>query len=210
MLLSRERIHQRAQHSLRREVVNSRSDASEIAERLVQSVGHCVENKPLVARAWRACNRDRQPEFERHVQSRRARSLVVKRDPGNVMKRKLRTRDQVIDAVELRTARRIVHRSRGNQSITCDARDQRKIDRLISLGVREIDESVPRCGYYFFFAARLRRSARRKLSARTSRTISLNSATRAGRIPRIEATSSGVGKSEVIKTFRLASITGKF
>ena len=50
VLMSPERIHQRAQNSFRRSVVDSGSDTAKIAESLIEPIRNGIEHEPLMIR----------------------------------------------------------------------------------------------------------------------------------------------------------------
>lgn len=120
--------------------MDERANSAEIAQRFIQAVRHRVEHEPLMTDAGGTRVRHGQSELERHVQARRARSSSVQRYPGEIVKRILRRREELVDPLELVATRRIAHRRCRHEPISRDAGNERQIHAFIPPGVRQVDE----------------------------------------------------------------------
>ena len=140
MTLPAQRIHEGPQHAFRGAIVDAGANAAQVTQCLVQPVRNGVEDEPLVIGSRCSTERNRKAKLEGHVEPRSTRRRSVQRHPRQIVKRKLRTDDQLVNALELESARRVANSRRGHETVSRNTSDERQIDLLVGSSVRKIDE----------------------------------------------------------------------
>lgn len=126
--------------------VNVRVRSVYVAQRLFDSVPTGFEDEPFVLPSPQLRPRHGKSKLEGHIESWRRRVPLVQFDPREVVKGVSAASHHVEEAVQSSLATRDLGRRVGNQPEAAQAGDEGKIQILVLLVIRDVDESCVTSG----------------------------------------------------------------